>query len=116
MVKSSELILLRTVIRLENTRRMGQSVLLASIAMDDVLSDRSIPIRMYRKKGSEIKSRFRYDNDLEQYTNRIRQQCYLFGWLYSNILNEAYNNADKINNLPENLSDREKDVSGSPSF
>lgn len=78
--------------------------------LDDVVKDRTIPIKMVRKKENEKVSRFKTTNKLGEIINDIKQDCHLFGLIYASKINEFYHECDEYKCLPDFLNDREKDI------
>jgi hypothetical protein len=78
--------------------------------IDDVLQDRTILIQLLRKKPSENVKRLKISKSLENEIDFIKQSGYLFGLRYGKRINESYQNCNLIAGLPEELTDREKDI------
>jgi len=77
--------------------------------IDDVLQDRTILIQLWRKKDSEKVERFKLNNSLEAEINQIKQDCYLFALKHAKHI-ANFVNLEEFEELPDSLSDREKDI------
>ena len=76
----------------------------------DVLKDRTIPIRLLRKKAGDQVKRFRLDENLKRHIYKIKQLNYGFGLRYVKTIQEIYNDGCLEDEIPVELSDREKDI------
>lgn len=76
--------------------------------ISDVLMDRCIKIKMFKKpKGVEVE-RYKLDNQTSDFLKELRDDLYIYGLEYAGTIKKIYD-SNKIN-LPNELSDREKDI------
>ncbi|UWG98010.1 hypothetical protein LPY66_04170 [Dehalobacter sp. DCM] len=76
--------------------------------ISDVLMDRCIRIKMFKKpKGIEVQ-RYKIDNETDKFLKDLRDDLYICGLQYANPIKETYDS--NIIELPFELSDREKDI------
>jgi hypothetical protein len=78
--------------------------------LDDVLSDRTIKIKMYRKLNNELFERYTETIATEEEQNYIRNTLYTFGLKYAHKISALYNEPDYDNELCGLLSNREQDM------
>jgi hypothetical protein len=78
--------------------------------IDDVLQDRTILIQLLRKKPSEKIKRLKLSKSLDKEIDFIKQSSYLFGLQYGERINQRYQNCNLVPGLPQELTDREKDI------
>jgi len=76
--------------------------------ISDVLMDRCIKIRIFKKpKGIEIQ-RYKIDFDTNEFLKDLRDELYICGLYYASSIKKIYD-SNSID-LPKELSDREKDI------
>lgn len=78
--------------------------------LDDVLKDRTILIQLWRKKTTDAVERYRLTKELKTEINHIQQTAFLFGLKYGEHIADFLNRSDIYSQLPEKLSDRERDI------
>ena len=76
--------------------------------ISDVLMDRCIKIKMFKKPSNVIVQRYKNDPQTMENIMSIRDELYIFGLQYGPTIKEIYDNNEII--LPEELSDRECDI------
>jgi hypothetical protein len=94
----------------KNYSTYSPKVLAGINELDDVLQDRTILIRLWRKKGEEKVQRFKLNNDLETEIQQLKHHCFIFGLKYGPAIFDYYNRLDNFDIMPDNLNDRERDI------
>ncbi|MCM1565129.1 MAG: DUF3631 domain-containing protein [Dehalobacter sp. 4CP] len=76
--------------------------------ISDVLMDRCIKIKIFKKpKGINI-DRYKLDNETQEFLRELRDELYICGLQYADSIKRIYDS--NLIRLPNELSDREKDI------
>jgi hypothetical protein len=78
--------------------------------LDDVLRDRVIKIRMFRKLGSEIKERYTESPEILEEQKKIRDDLYIFGLKFGKTIAADYASDSKVYRSIGHLNNRELDI------
>jgi hypothetical protein len=79
-------------------------------SIDDVLQDRTIKIKILRKKVDEKIDRFKISQELEKHTDNLKQKGFIFGLTYAEDIHEFMSSIESIPEIPDVLTDRELDI------
>jgi DNA primase len=78
--------------------------------IDDVIQDRTIKVKMLRKKSGEVTSDYTDTIEVTNLQRNIRDDLYIFGLQYSNDISYMYNHKYDELQGTEHLENREKDI------
>ncbi len=76
--------------------------------ISDVLMDRCIKIKLFKKPKDVTLERYKLDNDTTNFLKDLRDELYICGLQYASSIKKLYNS--NCIQLPNEVSDREKDI------
>lgn len=78
--------------------------------LDNVLKDRTISIRLYRKKDTEIIERYKATEELKRLQKEIRDELYIWALNNASIIAQLYQDGIVEKECIQHLSNRELDI------